>query len=149
MAIRVGTRRKAKLLESLQAQVVDAIKAGLSLDDTLKRVTLAGAMQESCAYQALPDLCRNSFRHNFVEPAVARTYKEQKGGPLASEDSNVSRRSGRPISRQLPFAVRRPRTRSFPPIPICTPYLNRRLFGAEKTARNCREDVKQEASRER
>jgi glyoxylase-like metal-dependent hydrolase (beta-lactamase superfamily II) len=75
-----------QLLESVQAQVADAIKSGLLLEDTLKRVTLAEAIQDSCRTQEFPDLCRNSFQHNFVEPAVARTYKEQKDGALASED---------------------------------------------------------------
>jgi cyclase len=75
-----------QLLESVQAQVADAIKSGLSLEDTMKRVALADATQDSCGTQEFSDLCRNSFRHNFVEPAVARTYKEQKDGPLASED---------------------------------------------------------------
>jgi cyclase len=79
-------RHLVQLLESLQAEVADAIKAGLSLEDTLRRVTLANAMQESCGAQEFRELCRNSFQHNFVEPAVTRTYKEQKNGPLVAED---------------------------------------------------------------
>ncbi len=79
-------RHLVLLLESLQAQIADAIKAGLSLEDTLKRVTLADAMQEFCGGREFEDLCRNSFENNFVRPAVARSYQEQKSGPLTSED---------------------------------------------------------------
>ena len=79
-------RRLTQLLESLQAQVTAAVKAGLSLEDTQKRVTLADAMQEFCGGREFEDLCRNSFKNNFVGPAVTRSYQEQKSGPLTSED---------------------------------------------------------------
>jgi glyoxylase-like metal-dependent hydrolase (beta-lactamase superfamily II) len=79
-------KRLAQLLESLQAQVAAAIKAGLSLEETQKRVTLADTMQEFCGGRDFEEWCRTSFEHNFVEPAVARTFKEQKSGPLTSED---------------------------------------------------------------
>jgi cyclase len=79
-------RRLTRLLESLQAQVAVAVKAGLSLQDTQKRVTLEDAMREFCGGREFQKLCENSFEQNFVEPAVARTYKEQKSGPLTSED---------------------------------------------------------------
>jgi glyoxylase-like metal-dependent hydrolase (beta-lactamase superfamily II) len=79
-------RRLVQLLESLQTQVAAAVNAGLSLEDTQKRVTLADAMQEFCGGREFEDLCRNSFKNNFVGPAVARSYQEQKSGPLRSED---------------------------------------------------------------
>jgi cyclase len=79
-------KRLIRLLGSLREQVANSIKEGLSLEDTQKRVTLTDAMQEFCGGQEFKDMCQNSFLHNFIEPAVARTYKEQKDGPLASED---------------------------------------------------------------
>jgi cyclase len=79
-------RHLVQLIESVQSQVATAIKEGVSLEDTQKRVTLADAMQELCGGREFQELCQNSFQHNFVEPAVMRTYKEQKNGALTSED---------------------------------------------------------------
>jgi cyclase len=79
-------RRLTQLLDSLQTQVAASAKEGLSLEDTQKRVTLADAMQEFCGGREFQELCKNSFGNNFVGPAVTRSYKEQKSGPLTSED---------------------------------------------------------------
>jgi cyclase len=79
-------RRLVQLFESLQTQVAAAIREGLSLEDTHKRVTLADAVQEFCGGREFQELCQNSFQQNFVEPAVTRTYTEQKSGSLTSED---------------------------------------------------------------
>jgi len=78
--------RLTQLLESLHTQVAAAIKAGLSLEDTQRRVTLEDATQEFCGGREFEDLCRYSFKNNFVGPAVARSYQEQKSEPLTSED---------------------------------------------------------------
>jgi glyoxylase-like metal-dependent hydrolase (beta-lactamase superfamily II) len=78
--------RLTHLLESVQTQVAASVNAGLTLEATRKKVTLADAKAEFCAGRAFQSWCESSFDNNFVVPAVARSYKEQNEGPLQSED---------------------------------------------------------------
>jgi cyclase len=78
--------RLIKLLEDLRADVAASVKAGLSLEETQRKITLSDAKVEFCGALEFREMCENSFENNFVVPAVKRTYQELKEGPLASED---------------------------------------------------------------
>jgi len=78
--------RLTRLLETVRTQVSAAVHAGLALDATQKKVTLAAAKSQFCAGREFQSWCENSFQNNFVVPAVERSYKEQKDGPAESED---------------------------------------------------------------
>jgi cyclase len=71
------------LLESTTSQVQQAVEAGLSLDDTRKKVDL-----ESFRRQFAGDSPRwnADFQEGFVDPAVKRAYREAKEGKLNDED---------------------------------------------------------------
>jgi cyclase len=78
--------RMIALLDSVKSQVSESVRAGRSLDETRALVTLADAKHEFCRGLPFADWCENSFQYNFVVPSVARSYKEQKEGPLTSEE---------------------------------------------------------------
>ncbi len=78
--------RMIALLDSVRAQVAAAVAAGKSLDETRALVTLADDEHGFCGALSFPDWCETSFQANFVVPAVARSYQEQKEGPLTSEE---------------------------------------------------------------
>jgi len=75
-----------KLLEGLRADVAASVKAGLSLEETQRKITLSEAKAESCGALEFREMCENSFENNFLVPAVERSYKELKEGPLSAED---------------------------------------------------------------
>jgi cyclase len=73
------------LLDDINAKVAASIAAGESLDQAKQKITMAGAVAEYCGELAFKDWCESSFRNNFIAPAVTRSYREQKEGPLTSE----------------------------------------------------------------
>jgi cyclase len=77
--------RVIKLLDSVNARVAASIAAGESLEQAKQKISLADATVEFCGGQAFQDWCESSFRSNFIAPAVTRSYREQKEGPLTSE----------------------------------------------------------------
>ena len=78
--------RLIRLLENTQTQVSASVHAGLTLEETQKNVTLSDAKSEFCGGREFQSWCERSFENNFVIPAVARSYKEQKEGQLSSAD---------------------------------------------------------------
>jgi len=67
------------LLQEVRSQVQAAVKEGLSLEDTRKRVNLEDYRKRLAG----EDLWRKrAFADFFVTPAVERAYKEAKGEPL-------------------------------------------------------------------
>ena len=78
--------RLTRLLETVQTQVAAAVNAGLSLEATRKKVTLADEQREFCGAREFQTWCESSFDNNFVLPAIERSYKEQLSGALQSED---------------------------------------------------------------
>lgn len=75
-----------RLLERLQAQVSAAARAGRSLEETRHSVTMADEKSELCARSAFPAWCESGFQRYFIEPAIERSYREAREGPLKSED---------------------------------------------------------------
>lgn len=71
------------LLESLTTQVRDAVKAGLSLEDTRKKVDVSEFQKKLTNDD--PNRVR-SFRGNFLGIAITRAYREAKEGPLKDEN---------------------------------------------------------------
>lgn len=78
--------RLTRLLQSVMAEVATAVREGLSLEATRKKVNLAAAKAEFCAGRPFQSWCEIGFESNFALPSVTRSYMEQKAGPLKSED---------------------------------------------------------------
>ena len=78
--------RLIRLLQSVMTEVAIAVRDGLSVEATQKKVTLADAKAEFCAGRPFQSWCESSFENNFIVPAITRSYQEQKTGPLKSED---------------------------------------------------------------
>ena len=71
------------LLESVTSQVKQAATAGISLEDTRKKVDVADFQKKLCG----DDPARiRSFRGNFLGIAITRAYREAKEGPLKDEN---------------------------------------------------------------
>jgi cyclase len=77
--------RLIKLLDDVNARVAVSIAAGESLEQAQQKITLTDALVQFCGGLAFQDWCETSFRSNFIAPAVARSYREQKEGPLTGE----------------------------------------------------------------
>ncbi|HUK64550.1 MAG TPA: MBL fold metallo-hydrolase [Dongiaceae bacterium] len=73
----------SRLLESLQSQVSAAQKAGLTLEETRKKVDFSAMRTEFCGTDTW---CTFGFDGVFVRPGVGRAYREAKEGPLKDED---------------------------------------------------------------
>jgi cyclase len=69
----------AELIRETRRQVGAAVKEGLSLEDTRKRVTLDAYRR---ALAADDYWRRRAFDEFFLHPAVEQAYKEAKGEPL-------------------------------------------------------------------
>ena len=70
------------LLESTLAQARDAVKKGLSLEETRKAVNLDAFKQKLAGDDATR---RRAFDSFFISPAVERAYREAKGEPLTPD----------------------------------------------------------------
>jgi len=70
--------RLSRLLQNVMTEVAAAVRDGLSVEATQKKVKLADAKAKFCAAGAFQSWCENGFENNFVLPAVARSYMEQK-----------------------------------------------------------------------
>jgi cyclase len=66
------------LLESIDSQVRDAVKAGLSLDDTRKKVDISKFTEQLTGGIASR---KRNFEQFFVTPMVELAYKQAKGEP--------------------------------------------------------------------
>jgi cyclase len=77
--------RVIQLLDRVNARVAASIAAGESLEQAQQKITLADEVVEFCGGLAFQDWCERSFRGSFIAPAVTRSYREQKEGPLTSE----------------------------------------------------------------
>jgi cyclase len=71
------------LIESTTSQAQQAVQAGLSLDDTRKKVDLESFRKQFTGDS--PSL-NAEFQEGFVDPAVKRAYREAKEGKLNDED---------------------------------------------------------------
>lgn len=71
------------LLQSLESQVAAAVKRGATLDATRAAVDLSSFRQRLCGDDPF---CRLGFDGVFLEPGVARAYREATAGPLHDED---------------------------------------------------------------
>jgi glyoxylase-like metal-dependent hydrolase (beta-lactamase superfamily II) len=72
------------LLESTLSQARDAVKRGLTLEETRKAVNLESFMKK---FAGDDPARRRAFEGFFVAPAVERAYKEAKGEPLTPDPS--------------------------------------------------------------
>ena len=63
------------LLGSVTGQVREAVRAGMSLDDTRKKVDLTSAARQFCAGSERREI---AFREFFTKPAVERAFEEAK-----------------------------------------------------------------------
>jgi glyoxylase-like metal-dependent hydrolase (beta-lactamase superfamily II) len=72
-----------ELLRSVRSQTKDAVAKGLSLEDARAIVKVDAFADRLCGDDPW---CRFGFAGEFVQPAVARAYREVKEGPLHDED---------------------------------------------------------------